>query len=221
MPCPLIVRDCKFGLWICMYVCARANVCVCLCVCVCVCACTPRNDYRTKFWCRSRPGDPLKTFKVPRYNMFGAGGQDDFDDAPVLSSGPDRHLFRSVEDSLAPRAPAPSRGGLEGPGGTGVVGPGGKGSRPPPDAYTCRICNTKGHWIEQCPEAGIRRPEGPPPIMSLDQTRQTNVMQVVCVCVCVYVYVCMCMCVCVCVYVYVCMCICVCVCVYVCVCSYI
>ncbi|KAK4058716.1 hypothetical protein OIO90_000160 [Microbotryomycetes sp. JL221] len=31
-----------------------------------------------------------------------------------------------------------------------------KGRNPPPDHYTCNICNQKGHWIQDCPEKAER-----------------------------------------------------------------
>jgi hypothetical protein len=54
-------------------VCLSLSVCLPACLSVCLFVCLFRNDFRTKFWCRARPGDPLKTFFVPR----GTGDDDD------------------------------------------------------------------------------------------------------------------------------------------------
>lgn len=29
---------------------------------------------------------------------------------------------------------------------------------PPPETYTCKICNVKGHWIQECPERDDIKP---------------------------------------------------------------
>jgi hypothetical protein len=42
------------------------------------------NDYRTRFWCRARPGDPLKTFFVPR----AFGDEDEHNPDMAGPSGP-------------------------------------------------------------------------------------------------------------------------------------
>ncbi|KAI5476200.1 hypothetical protein MNV49_007962 [Pseudohyphozyma bogoriensis] len=42
-----------------------------------------------------------------------------------------------------------------GQGGQGDRGKKGKGG-PPPDHYTCNICQQKGHWIQECPEKAER-----------------------------------------------------------------
>ncbi|KAK4704499.1 CWF19-like protein 1, partial [Phenoliferia sp. Uapishka_3] len=38
----------------------------------------------------------------------------------------------------------------------------GKGAGPPPEHYTCNICNQKGHWIQDCPERAERDAARPP-----------------------------------------------------------
>ncbi|BGO89644.1 hypothetical protein NBRC10512_001503 [Rhodotorula toruloides] len=48
-------------------------------------------------------------------------------------------------------------GGKNGAGGEGRERKKGKG--PPPDHYTCRICDQKGHWIQDCPEKEARDAE--------------------------------------------------------------
>lgn len=37
-----------------------------------------------------------------------------------------------------------------------------KGHGPPPEGYTCRICNVPGHWIQECPEKTERQKKAIP-----------------------------------------------------------
>ncbi|BEJ18171.1 hypothetical protein CspHIS471_0704480 [Cutaneotrichosporon sp. HIS471] len=34
---------------------------------------------------------------------------------------------------------------------------------PPPEDYTCKICNVQGHWIQDCPQKASMDPSKPPP----------------------------------------------------------
>ncbi len=119
-----------------------------------------------RFWCRARPGDPLKTFFVPPRMQ----GEEEDAHNPDMA-GPRGQAFPSTTPGgFGTGANAFGAGGprpgvaLSGDGtarmtgtGTGALGPGGKGSRPPPDNYTCNRCHVKGHWIEQCPTAPHNR----------------------------------------------------------------
>jgi polyadenylation factor subunit 2 len=113
---------------------------------------TGSNDHTTKFWCRNRPGDPMDD----KYN----GGLNNTNEEDAMSVEPSRP---EMEDMMLPGMAAADAQIRPGAAinaynqvkalsaATETKSSTTSGRRPPPETYTCNRCQTKGHWIEDCP----------------------------------------------------------------------
>ena len=102
------------------------------------------SDTTTKFWCRSRPGDTLS-------ERARSSAQTEATEGSLGGMGAGTGQgFASLPSSVA----RDSKGGDAADGPNRAAGMG----REPPPGYICKICNTPGHFITDCPKRGA-----PPP----------------------------------------------------------
>ena len=115
------------------------------------------GDTTTKFWCRPRPGD----HKVEREHNMAALEQAEGIDLSRETTG---QGFASLPASSASSVQAAAKAIIAAANAQRQSGQGSRYSggstnkQAPPPGYVCRLCNTPGHFINDCPQRAA-----PPP----------------------------------------------------------